>query len=103
MPTDVQTKKALAEATAVLRAKDASASASAVTLTSSILEAIQSIDSSQVDPTASIGEISTPQYTDGSAIKKGKLQQIQDLRAQLFGGTDSDGNTNEGVFTTLGV
>lgn len=101
--TDDQVKKTLGEATALLRAKDASSTAAAVTLTSSLMEAIYDIDSSLVDPTTTPGEIAKPTYADGSAVKKGKLQQIQDLRSLLFGGADSDGNVNEGVFEALGV
>lgn len=100
MPTSTQVKKTLAEAMALLRAKDASSSAAAVTLTSAIAEAIYDIDSSQTD--AAGGE-EKPSYSEGGSIKKGKLQQIQDLRSLLFGGEDSNGNTNQGVFEALGV
>ena len=101
--TDNQIKKTLAEASSLLRAKDTSSSAAAVTLNSSLMEAIYDIDPSLVDPTSTSGEPAKPTYADGSAIRKGKLQQIQDLRSLLFGGEDSDGNTNEGVFEALGV
>lgn len=75
----------IADALAFIRSRESAAGAAGTTLESSLADAINRLDSSQVDGVAAVQD-GTPEYLLApSGVSRGELQRIQDLRTALLG------------------
>lgn len=81
---------------AYLRSRSSAQACAGTTIQSSLAEELYSLDSSVLDPVANFTE-GTPQYAEATGrVRKGQIQQIQDMKLLYFG---SDGES--GLFKQL--
>lgn len=84
-------RTALASGVAYLRSRSANQASAGTTLQSSLAEALYALDSSVLDPVANLGE-GTPQFAEAKGrVRKGQLQQVQDMKTLFFGGDGQSG------------
>jgi len=84
----------MAHGSTFLRSRETAAGLAGTTLQSSIADAIFELDASAYDPVTSLGEGDAPLVTrDGarSPVRKGKLQQVEDLIRFYYGDEEREG------------
>jgi hypothetical protein len=74
-----------------VKARENSEQALNTTLEQAILEQVVSLDSSQLDAVATLGQGNLVEYNDDGTVKRGSLQRLQQIRKTFFGGDGSTG------------